>query len=101
MSSQPANHRSSQQNLWDRIWKDRHGQVVVWQNPNAWLIGWAVLTVMSLLVSGTLADVFSWLATASLIVWSLQEIFRGVNYFRQALGILVLAFSIASIINLV
>jgi hypothetical protein len=85
--------------LWDKFWRDDKGRVVIWQFPNAWLIGWAVLTCISLFFSGKTADVFSWAASASLIVWSILEVTKGVNYFRRALGLLVLIFAIASLIK--
>jgi len=90
---------SRHQDLWDKTWKDRDGHVVIWQTPNAWLIGWAVLTVVSLLVNGRSADVLSGLASASLIVWALLEVFKGDSYFRRALGVVVLIFAVASLIK--
>ena len=88
-----------QQDLWDRIWRDREGHIVIWQWPNVWLIGWAVLTVISLLLNGTPASVVSWIATVLLGIWSLLELTRGVNYFRRVLGLVVLIFVIASVVN--
>ncbi len=88
-----------QQDIWDRIWKDKKGHIVIWQTPNAWLIGWAVLTVLSLLVNGRTADFFSAIGSLSLIVWASLEVFKGVNYFRRALGLVVLIFSIASLVK--
>jgi hypothetical protein len=73
--------------LWDRIWRDKRGKVVIWQMPNAFLIGWAVLTMASLIVSGKVADVLAWAAIAALAAWALLEIVKGVNYFRRFLGI--------------
>ena len=88
------------QNIWDRTWKDKRGRVVIWQTPNIWLGSWAGLTVLSLLLNrGLLADVFSHLGSAALIVWSLLEITRGVNYFRRALGLLILFFEVATIMK--
>jgi len=92
-------NRSVNRSLWDRTWKDRRGHVVIWQWPNIPLIGWAVLTVVSLLVGGRQADVFSWLASASLVIWSLLEIFKGANYFRRALGLLILFLSVMSFVH--
>jgi hypothetical protein len=86
-------HRS----LWDRTWRDSNGQVVIWQMPNKWLLGWAGFTVLSLLFSGRTADVFSWAGSISLIVWSLLEILKGANYFRHALGLLIFVFAVASL----
>lgn len=85
--------------IWDKTWKDRNGRVVVWQTPNAWLIGWAILSIFSLLVNGKTADILSWIASASLIIWSGLEIFRGANYFRRILGLLVLVFAILSLLK--
>ncbi len=90
---------SRQQDIWDRTWKDKNGHIVIWQTPNAWLIGWAVLTVLSLLVNGRTADIFSVIGSVSLIAWASLEVFKGVDYFRRALGLVVLIFSIASLIK--
>jgi hypothetical protein len=49
--------------------------------------------------SGRLADTFSWLASASLISWSLLEIFKGSNYFRRALGLLILVYAVMALIK--
>lgn len=93
-------HRG-QRSFWDKIWRDKTGQVVIWQFPNAPLFGWVILTCLSLIFSGTLADMFGWAGTVSLIIWSLLEIFQGVNYFRRAFGAVILIYCIATIINLV
>ena len=92
-------NRNTNRSLWDKTWKDKRGNVVIWQWPNIPLIGWAVLTVISLLIGGRTADVFSWLGSISLITWSLLEVFKGANYFRRALGLLVLVLSLISFIK--
>ena len=85
--------------LWNKIWRDRHGDVVIWQFPNKWLFGWAVLTVISLFLHGGAGTVVSILADISLVVWALFELFQGVNYFRRGLGLVVLLFTIASLLR--
>lgn len=86
--------------LWDKFWRDKHGNVVIWQMPNIWLIGWAVLTFISLLFSkGAIASALTWAGEASLIVWCLMEIFKGVNYFRRTLGLVVLFYAIMTLIR--
>jgi hypothetical protein len=87
--------------LWNRIWKDRQGHVVIWQMPNWFLVGWAVLTFITLFMSSKshLGDILTWIAEISLIIWALLELFRGVNYFRRALGLLVLIAAIMSFIK--
>jgi hypothetical protein len=95
-SAPPPTHRRS---LWDRIWKDPNGRIVLWQTPNPWLIAWAVLTTLSLFFTGRMADILTGLASASLIAWALLEVFRGVNYFRRGLGLIVLLYSLAALVK--
>lgn len=91
--------RDKRQSFWDKIWKDRGGKVVIWQTPNAWLIGWAVFTCLSLFFTGGAGDVASWIASASLVVWSILEVLMGADYFRRALGLAVLLYAIATVIK--
>lgn len=86
--------------LWDKIWRDDEGNVVIWQMPNIWLIGWAVLTFASLLFSkGLISNILTWAGEASLIIWCLLEIFKGVNYFRRFLGLAVLVYAIITLLR--
>ncbi len=88
------------QSLWDKIWRDSDGKVVIWQTPNVWLIGWAIFTFASLLFSkGLISNILSWAGEASLFVWCLQEIFKGVNYFRRMLGAVVLFYAIMALLR--
>lgn len=87
-------------NIWDKIWHDDRGRVVIWQTPNMPLIAWAVLTFLSLLFHrGHIADILAWSGSAALITWCLLEIFKGVNYFRRALGAAVLFYAIMALIK--
>jgi hypothetical protein len=97
----PQNHRASaHRSLWDRTWKNREGHIVIWQMPNIPLIAWVVLTFLAILFnSGTLADILSWLGSAALIIWCFLEIFKGADYFRRALGLLVLFYAITALIQ--
>ena len=85
--------------IWDKFWRDEEGRVVIWQMPNAWLIAWAAFTTASLLFTSLLADILSWLGSGALIIWALFEVFRGVNYFRRILGLLVLLYAAATLIK--
>ncbi|MGZ6005663.1 MAG: hypothetical protein ACXWLH_05985 [Candidatus Saccharimonadales bacterium] len=87
--------------LWDKFWRDDDGEgnVVIWQMPNVPLISWAIFTTLSLFISGKTSDVLSWIAGVSLIVWAILEIFKGVNYFRRTLGLIVLVFAVISLIK--
>ena len=87
--------------LWDKIWKDRHGEVVLAEIPNRWLIGWAVLAIVSLLSSSNrTANIFWWASVVVLVIWSYKEIRGGVNYFRKSLGVFALLFVVVSTIGL-
>ena len=84
----------------ERFWRDKNGRIVIWQTPNLLLIGWAVLTFISLLVSSkSVADFFSWAGVICLVVWALLEIFKGVNYFRRLLGLVVAVLMVLFIIK--
>ena len=92
-------NESKVEQLWDKFWRDKQGNYVIWQWPNIWLIGWALATLVSLVTVGKLSDVFSVIGTALLIIWSLLELFLGVNYFRRTLGLVVLFFSVMMIVK--
>lgn len=90
---------TTQRTLWDKIWRDRRGNLAIWQMPNVWLIAWAVSTTLSLFFGGHVGDAFFWIGSAALVIWSFLEIFQGASYFRRALGLAVLAYAIASMLN--
>ena len=76
--------------LWDKFWKDKDGNVVVYQHPNIFLIVWVALALVSLFVKEPLSDILWHVSLGVLAVWSLLEIFKGVNYFRRLFGGVVL-----------
>lgn len=79
------------QNIWEKTWKDPEGNVVLWQRPNVWFITWIIgLTVSWFLPPSELTASLRFMGFAALFVWALQEIFRGVNYFRRLLGLAIL-----------
>jgi hypothetical protein len=93
--SQASRDRRS---LWDKFWKDRHGRVVIYQHPNLWLIGFAVLAIISILSpSNKTASIFWDIGLVVLAIWSLLEIAKGVNYFRRAFGLFVLLLVVSGV----
>lgn len=90
---------TQERTFWDKLWRDSEGRLAIWQTPNVWLIAWAVGTTLSLFFGGVVGDVFFWAGSATLIIWTFLEIFRGSSYFRRVLGLVVLAYAIASMIN--
>lgn len=86
--------------LWDKIWRDNKGQVVIWQTPNLPLIGWAVLTAISMFISNNkLANILALVGAFLLAIWALAEIIKGVNYFRRFLGVIVLFYTVLFMIK--
>jgi hypothetical protein len=92
-------HNTKQPNFWDKIWKDRQGKgkIVIYQMPNIPLAAWAILTVISLMTNGTIANITSMIASFALLGWAAWEVWSGVNYFRRGLGLVIFLFSILSV----
>ena len=80
--------------MMQRLFRDKAGRVVLIQWPNLPLIGWAGFSLLSRF---TQWKQLAWIGTAFLLVWSLLEIFLGVNYFRRALGLAVLVLMLGKI----
>jgi len=73
--------------LFDRIFKDRDGKLVIWQSPNILLWGWILFSILGITFKhGAGHTSLNHLATASLFVWAYLEIRSGASIFRQILG---------------
>lgn len=77
--------------LFDRTFRDSEGNIVIAQMPNLPLIVGLAATIFQLIIPGgklqTGADL---IAFGALFTWAWQEVFEGANYFRRALGMIVL-----------
>jgi hypothetical protein len=83
--------------LFDKIFRDSNGEIVLAQTPNLPLIGWIVASLLKLVVTnGKISLGLEALAFGCLFTWAWEELFQGVNYFRRALGLIVLAGAIAT-----
>ena len=71
----------------DWFFRDRAtGRIVVGQFPNWSLWGFVLARVAAALTSGE-PNRWAWIASeAFLVVWALDELFRGVNPWRRCLG---------------
>jgi hypothetical protein len=76
----------AERDLWDKFWKNKQGEVVVYQHPNILLIAWLILALSSLFALGTIAEVLWYGSLAFLAAWAIREMIKGVNYFRRGLG---------------
>ena len=68
------------------------GEITIGQAPNAPLIIWFVATLINAIFDphGAIGTALSIVGTGALIVWAGDELLRGVNPFRRALGAVVL-----------
>ncbi len=76
-------------------WLFRHratGNVVIGQFPNLTLATFMVCTLIRVVFhpDGVQGDALSLFGTVALVLWALDEIFRGVNPFRRISGGIVL-----------
>ncbi|MBV9389373.1 MAG: hypothetical protein JOZ78_23365 [Chroococcidiopsidaceae cyanobacterium CP_BM_ER_R8_30] len=87
--------------LLDRIFRDSEGKIVLAQMPNLpLLVGLAGTLLQLILPSGKTQAGVDLVAFGALFTWAWQELFEGVNYFRRALGFIVLVGMIALRLNL-
>lgn len=80
-------------NQFMNFFKDKNGRVVIFQFPNLPLLAWILFTILNLLLGSKypkLQHLFSMLSFGFIFTWAWLEISSGVNYFRRALGLLVL-----------
>lgn len=82
--------------LIDRTFRDSEGKIVIAQTPNLPILVWVVASLLQfVLTSGKIHTGLDLVAFGSLFTWAWQELFQGVNYFRRALGLIVLVGAIA------
>jgi hypothetical protein len=77
--------------LFDRTFRDSEGNITIAQPPNLPLIVWILASLLKLVfTTGKVNLGLELLAFGSLFTWAWEELFQGVNYFRRALGLIVL-----------
>ncbi|MFT4532502.1 MAG: hypothetical protein ACI9T8_000525 [Candidatus Saccharimonadales bacterium] len=78
-----------------RLFKDRSGRVVLAQKPNLALTVWAIATIVGKVsANDTILRSANSVAFVAIVIWAIQEIFQGVNYFRKSLGLMILVVNI-------
>jgi hypothetical protein len=93
--------KSMENSLFDKTFRDSEGNIVIAQPPNLPLLLGIIATLLKIVVkSGNIHIGLDALAFGCLFTWAWLELFEGVNYFRQALGLLVLVGLIASRLSL-
>ena len=77
--------------LFDKIFKDKKGTVVLFQMPNPPLIGWFLFKVLSYLpVPDRYTNGFEFISTGFILIWAYLEIVHGASIARRILGVIVL-----------
>jgi hypothetical protein len=83
--------------LFDKVFRDSEGKIVIAQMPNIPIVVWFVASLLKFVfTTGKINIGLDVIAFGSLIIWACLELFQGVNYFRRALGLLVIVGLIAS-----
>lgn len=86
---------SLRQTFIDKFFKDKNGKLALTAAPNIPIVIWTAATVAYKLIGhGSLHTALSFIAFAAILIWAVLEITLGVNYFRRALGLAVLIFSL-------
>jgi hypothetical protein len=84
------------QKTWHSFTRDDKGRTIIWQWPNAPIIGWALFRLLGHFSNaGYLNNGFNFLGSAFLFVWAYLEITEGASYFRKSLGAAVIIAVIA------
>lgn len=92
--------KSMPSTLFDKTFRDSQGVVVIAQPPNPPLWTWIAVTLLKFVFTkGSLHEGLDAIAFGSLFTWAWLELFEGANYFRQALGAIVLIGAIVSRIH--
>lgn len=81
----------------DKCFKNKNGQITVFQPPNLPILVWFVCVVLAnIITEPTFQKLFEAIGFGSLFTWTYLEIFYGVNYFRRALGLLILMLALVT-----
>lgn len=87
--------------LFDRIFRDSEGNIVIAQMPNLPILTGLTATILYFTLPSSNFQIGAGLVGfGALFTWAWQELFEGVNYFRRSLGLLGLVGLIALGFNL-
>jgi hypothetical protein len=96
-NSDRLQHKPMENTVFNQVFRDNEGKIVLAQTPNLPLIVWFVASLLKVIFTTDRINVgLDLLAFGSLFTWAWEELFQGVNYFRRALGLIVLVGLIAS-----
>ncbi|MFN8655219.1 MAG: hypothetical protein U0105_02670 [Candidatus Obscuribacterales bacterium] len=76
--------------LISEFFKDKQGNIVIAQRPNAPLRIWYAASVVRAVSRGPIRRGAQTVATGALVVWACEELFDGDSPFRRTIGFLTL-----------
>ena len=83
--------------FFNQVFRDDEGKIVLGQPPNLLIIVWITVTLLKMIfATGKINTGLEVIAFGTLFTWAWEELFQGVNYFRRALGFIVLISLIVS-----
>lgn len=81
----------------NKVFADKHGDIVVFQPPNKVAVVALVATVLSMVLPyGTWNFIASLISYGTIFTWAWLELFEGASLFRRALGCAVLIWLVLS-----
>jgi hypothetical protein len=97
LNSDHLQDKPMENTLFNQVFRDSEGKIVLAQTPNLPLTVWFVASLLKVIFTTDRINIgLEVLAFGSLFTWAWEELFQGVNYFRRTLGLLVLVGLIAS-----
>jgi hypothetical protein len=83
--------------FFNQVFRDDEGKIVLGQSPNLLIIVWITATLLKMIfATGKINTGLEVVAFGTLFTWAWEELFQGVNYFRKALGFIVIISLIVS-----
>ena len=82
--------------IFDKLVRDKEGNIAVLQLPNVPLAVWIVATIVAHVVHGHLQTLSSYVALTAIVAWAILEFVSGSSLIRRILGAVVLAMVIVN-----
>jgi hypothetical protein len=83
-------------NLYEKCFCDQNGRLTILQRPNMLIVVWLITVLLKRILDGHIVQVIDVVGFSALFLWALAELFEGVNYFRRALGLVIIFMTLYS-----
>lgn len=89
------NMKDKRNTIFEKTFNDKNNNLKLVEMPNLPVITWVVATILGKFIeSGTFSNVLDVIGFGALFTFAWMEIDTGANYFRKALGLVVMIFTI-------